>query len=151
VLKPCPTAQSCYAFNRRIISRFLRTLLFHHHPVLTPRRRVLLLRECIAEIAVGSLQGIHYAEPSFPTEVGPRFKWEEYECSHCHVGFLTLPFLQLTISPIAYLRCPSLCFHSQGFLAPREWPQIPPVPCDAGLRSGTNSIVSLAKADGADR
>jgi hypothetical protein len=151
VRKPCPTAQSCYAFNRRIISRFPRTLLFRHYPVLTPRRRVLLLRECIAGFAVGSLQGIHYSEPSFPTEIGPRYKWENYECSNCHVGFPTLPFVQLTISPIAYLRCASLCIHPQGFLAPREWPQILPVPCDAGLRSGTNLIESLARADGAHR
>jgi len=151
VRKPCPTAQSCYAFSRRIISRFPWTLLYRHHPVLTPRRRVLLLRECIAGIAVDSLQGMHYSEPSFPTEVGPRYKWENYECSNCHVGFPTLLFVQLTISPIAYLRCPSFCIHPQGFLAPREWPQIPPVPCDAGLRSGTNSIESLAIADGAHR
>jgi hypothetical protein len=148
VRKPCPTAQSCYAFNRRIISRFLRTLLFRHYSALTPRRPVLLLRECIAGFAVGSLQGIHHSEPSFPTDVGPRFKWENYECSSCHVGFPTLPFVQLIISPIAYLRCPSLCVHPQGFLAPREWPEIPPVPCVAGLRSGTNSIESLARADG---
>ena len=148
--KPCPTAQSCYAFNPRFI-RFPRTLFIRHYPVLTPRLRVLLLRECIAEFAVGSLQGIHYPEPSFPTEAGPRYKWENHECSHCHVGSPTLPFAQLTISPIAYLRCPSLCIHSQGFLAPREWPQILPVPCDARLRSGTHLIESLARTDGAYR
>jgi hypothetical protein len=33
---------------------------------------------------------VHHSESSFPTDVGTRFKWEAYECSHCHVGFPTL-------------------------------------------------------------
>jgi hypothetical protein len=52
-----------------------------------------------------------FSELSFPTDVGPRFKWENYECRHCQVSFLTLPFVQLTISSIAYLPCSSLCIH----------------------------------------
>lgn len=145
--KPCRTAQSCYAFNRRIISRFPRTLCIRHRPVMAPRHRVLLLKECIARTVVGSLQGRHYSEPSFPTEAGPRYKWEDYECSNCHVGWPTEPFVQLTISLIAYLRGSSLCVQSQRFLAPRANPQIPPAPCGGGLRSGTNSIGHCARAE----
>jgi hypothetical protein len=149
--KPCRTAQSCCAFNRRSISRFPRNLCVRHCSVMAPRHRVLLLKECIAGTVVGSLQGMHYSEPSFPTEAGPRYKWEDYECSHCHVGFPTRPFGQLTISPIAYLRSSSLCVQSQGFLAPRANPQIPPAPCGGGLRLSTKSVEPCARTERTNR
>jgi hypothetical protein len=103
------TAQSCYAFSRRIISRFPRTRFFRHYPSMALRHRALLLKESIARTAVGSLQGTHFLEPYFPTEAGPRFKWEDYECSHCHVGCPTRFIARLTISSIAHLRSFSLC------------------------------------------
>ncbi len=90
--KPCRTAQSCYAFNWRIISQWQGTLFIRHYPVMLPRHRVPLQRECTAGTAVGSLLGTRYLKRSFLTEAGPRYKWEDYECSHCHVGFPTYPF-----------------------------------------------------------
>lgn len=111
------------------------------------RHRVLLLKESIARTAVGSLQGTHFLEPYFPTEAGPRFKWEDYECSHCHVGCPKQLIVQLTVSPIAHLRSFSLFVQPQGLLAARAKLQIPRALCGGRLRSGINSIGPCARAE----
>jgi hypothetical protein len=135
----CRTVQSCYAFDQPIISRSLLSLFIPRYLMPAARRRVPLLKECIAGTAAGSPRGTCHSELSSPTQLGPRFKWEHFECSHCHVCRPTLFVVQLTIPPIAYIRGASNFFQSQGFLASRTKFKILPAPSSRGLWSGRYS------------
>jgi hypothetical protein len=51
-----------------------------------------------------------YSESYFPTQASPRFKWEHYECSNCHVGSPDTAFrAAYNVTDSVYTRPLALC------------------------------------------
>jgi hypothetical protein len=99
----CRTVQRCYAFDLQLIYQALRSLFVLRYLTPEARRRVPLLKEYIAGTAADSPRGKHHPKPSSPTQPASRFKWEDLECSHCHVGLRTHLIVQFIMLSIAYI------------------------------------------------